>query len=139
MLQNVCLSMSFICKSMLPLLLRDTLLPVHFICSPAVHLLSSHSEQSLLEHRKPFLHEHFASVVDVQFSAYTVGKKEMEPQSCMSPLIFVPTTSFSLCFLVMHQLISFFPSYLDGKTDISYICQTSCAVLQSVHPYTVCT
>lgn len=139
MLQNVCLSMSFICKSMLPLLLRDTLLPVHFICSPAGHLLFSHSEQSLLEHRKPFLHEHFAFVVDVQFSAYTVGKKEMEPQPYLSPLIFVPTTSFSLCFLVMHQLISFFPSYLVCKTDISYICQTSCAFLQSVRPYTICT
>lgn len=79
---------SFICKSTLPLLLRGTLLPVHFICSPTGHLLAAHLEQSPLEHRKPFLHEHFVFVVNVQFSAYTVGEKEMEPQPRVSQLIF---------------------------------------------------
>lgn len=82
--------------------------PVIFTFSPVTHLFSSHFEHALLEHRKPFLHEHFASVVGVHFSAYSVEQKEIQPQACGRLLCFILTTSLGLRFLEIKPLISCF-------------------------------
>lgn len=61
------------------------LLPVLFSFSPVTHLFSSQLEQTLLEHRKPERHKHFASVVGVHFSAYSVDRQALKPQDFQVP------------------------------------------------------